>query len=210
MNDRYDTRGNREAEFQPGSDGRVLANKLDITDPEEMDREELGLLNDLYEYVTNTVEEDQRLSMAEVCEWHRKWLGELYEWAGRTRTLNLSKGNFLFAAADRIPDLLVKLDRDLGCCTPCNTMTEEEVVEAIAYIHVEFILVHPFREGNGRIARLLATVMALQAGMPELDFSSWHESREHYFTAIQQGMAGDYGPMQELVRQALRDAGASA
>lgn len=77
-------------------------------------------------------------------------------------------------------------------------------VEAIAVVHVEFILVHPFRERNGRISRLLANVMALQAGKPELDFTAWDADRENYFLSIHAGMACDYEPIKWFVRQALR------
>jgi hypothetical protein len=41
----------------------------------------------------------------------------------------------------------------------------------LAEVHAELILVHPFRDGNGRLARLVALLMALQAGLPPLDFS---------------------------------------
>lgn len=41
-------------------------------------------------------------------------------------------------------------------------MSEEQLIEAIAITHVELILIHPFREGNGRLSRLLADVMAVQ------------------------------------------------
>ncbi len=47
MPDRYDTTHISEGQFQPGSDEKVLANKLGITDPLEMDESELGLLDDL-------------------------------------------------------------------------------------------------------------------------------------------------------------------
>ncbi len=85
-------------------------------------------------------------------------------------------------------------------------MNDAELIEAIAIVHVEFILVHPFREGNGRLARLLANIMALQANKPELDFSSWDTARDCYFLAIQAGMACDYEPMKLFVKQALHDA----
>ena len=49
-------------------------------------------------------------------------------------------------------------------------MTKDELVPAMALCHVEFIIIHPFRDGNGRLGRLLTTVMALQASMPALDF----------------------------------------
>ncbi len=65
--------------------------------------------------------------------------------------------------------------------------------------HVEFILIHPFREGNGRLSRLLADVMAVQAGHDPLDYSAWDADKPAYFSAIQAGMAGDYAPMNRLV-----------
>lgn len=206
MADRYDTAGNPEGEFEPGSGGLILKNKLGITDPAEMDDEELGLLEELYEAVISSSGEADMITTDDLSEWHRMWLGEVYDWAGITRTVNLGKGDFFFAAANQIPKLLTELDEILARYTPCKGMSDGDLIEAIAYVHVEFILIHPFREGNGRLARLLATVMALQAGKPEPDFTSWHECRDEYFSAIQQGMAGNYEPMEAFVKKALRDA----
>ncbi|MDZ7829356.1 MAG: Fic family protein [Halofilum sp. (in: g-proteobacteria)] len=79
------------------------------------------------------------------------------------------------------------------------------MVEAIAVTHVELILIHPFREGNGRLARLLADVMATQAGHGLLDYSGWDSNKASYFAAIQQGMESEYGPMKQLVAAALQD-----
>lgn len=50
-------------------------------------------------------------------------------------------------------------------------MDKAAVAHALAEVHAELILVHPFQDGNGRLARLLALLMALQADMPPLDFS---------------------------------------
>jgi len=202
---RYDTSGNPEAEFEPGSERGVLVNKLGITDPNEMDDIELELLDQLYDMVIDTVSDDQAISSIDLCEWHRRWLGNVYSWAGRYRTVNMGKGDFMFAAADQIPRLMEKLDTELfPVYTPCIGMSETRLATAIATVHIELILVHPFREGNGRLSRLLANVMALQAGWPELDFSAWDENREAYFAAIQAGVM-DAGPMTERVRQVLRE-----
>ena len=96
------------------------------------------------------------------------------------------------------------MDRDiLPAHTPCSEMSEERLVEAISVVHVELILIHPFREGNGRLSRLLANVMALQADRPALDYTHWDENRIDYFAAIQAGLT-DYEPMKRLIRQALR------
>ncbi len=59
MTGRYDTAGNVEAQFEPGSNGRVLANKLGVSDVEEMADIELDLLNRLREHILGSVEADQ-------------------------------------------------------------------------------------------------------------------------------------------------------
>ena len=205
MVDRYDTSTNPEGQYQPGSNERVLVNKLDIISPVEMDEIELKLLVQLTETVLGEVEADQFISTDDLCEWHRRWLGNVYEWAGRYRSVNLGKEGFQFAAAHLVSGLMQKLnDNFFVIYTPCHQMNESELVEALAKIHVEIILVHPFREGNGRLSRLLANIMALQANYPMLDFSHMDNNREVYFSAIQAGL-DDYLPMQKLFKQVLRD-----
>lgn len=76
-------------------------------------------------------------------------------------------------------------------------------------MHTELVLIHPFREGNGRVARILATLMGLQAGLPALDFSGIRgRRRKEYFAAVQAGVARDYRPMEEfftfVIRKTLR------
>jgi cell filamentation protein len=81
--------------------------------------------------------------------------------------------------------------------TPCIFDDQECVVEALAVVHTELLLIHPFREGNGRLARLLAVCMALQAGLPLLDFSGLEgERREEYFAAVRAGLDRNYQPME--------------
>jgi len=206
MSDKYTAKGNPEGEYPPGSGEQVLRNKPGITGAEEMDDLELELLEQLYDSVIEQVQIDQMITSAVISEWHRRWFGNVYEWAGKLRSVNVSKGDFHFAASMQLPRLMKELDKDyLGRYTPCNGMTDAQLVEAIAIVHVEFVLIHPFREGNGRIARLLADVMALQANKPELDFSFWDAERDSYFLAIQAGLSRNYGPMVELVRRALLD-----
>lgn len=203
MSDRYQVEGAQGA-WQPGSNEQVLLNKLGITDPAEMADAELELLLQLYEAVLVRAMPDRALTVTDLKAWHRRWLGNVYAWAGDERSVNMSKGDFPFAAAAQVPRLLVEFGRDcLARYTPCHGLTDEALAVAIAHTHVEFILVHPFREGNGRLSRLLADVMAVQAEREPLDYSSWDADKPAYFGAIQQGFLGDYGPMTALVSQAL-------
>lgn len=203
MSDRYQADGPQGAS-QPGSDGQVLANLLGITEPDEIAEAELILLEQLYEALLIDDLPDRTLTVADIFTWHRRWLGNLYDFAGELRTVNVSKGGFLFANAALIPRLLELFERDhLRRRTPCHGRDREAVIESIAVCHVELILIHPFREGNGRLARLLADVMAVQAGFDPLDYSAWDADKPAYFAAIQAGQGNDYGPMQQRVAQAL-------
>jgi cell filamentation protein len=127
-------------------------------------------------------------------------LGEIYEWAGEYRQVNVSKDGFPFAAAAKIPSLMESFERSLlSCYTPCHFRERAEIVTAIAETHAELVLIHPFREGNGRIARVLATLMALQAKLPLLDFSVVaEEQKKKYFSAVQAGLDRNYKPMETI------------
>ena len=200
---RYDIAGPQGA-VQSGSEDRVLENKLHITRIEDMDEAELVLLQKLYVSVLQEHLPPGRISVLHLKRWHKRWLGNVYDWAGQYRTVNMSKDGFPFAPAAQLPRLMQLFDSDyLARYTPCKGMRMAELVEAIAVIHVEFILMHPFREGNGRISRLLADVMAVQAGYEPLDYSSWERNKAAYISAIQKGMDCDYAPMQRWVSEAL-------
>lgn len=200
---RYHESGD-QGRYEPGSNDQVLANKVGIVDPQEMDDAELYLLSQLYTALLRDDFPDHRLTAADLKHWHRRWLGNVYDWASEERSVNMAKGEFHFAAAAHIPRLLAEFERDcLARFTPCHDLDDIALVDAIAITHVEFILIHPFREGNGRLGRLLADVMTMQARRSPLDYSLWDENRDAYFAAIQAGMDCDYEPMKKLVSGAL-------
>jgi cell filamentation protein len=59
------------------------------------------------------------------------------------------------------------------------------------------ILIHPFREGNGRCARLLAWLMAMQANLPSLDFSPLAgRGKAAYISAIHASLDRNYAPLE--------------
>lgn len=194
-----------EGQYAKDSGEQVLANKLGIATSDEIDEAELVLLEQLYQSVFEEQFPEEQLSIAMLKRWHRRWLGNIYEWAGQERTVNISKGGFMFAPSAQVPKLLNEFNsKYLAQYTPCRGMDEEQLIAAIAITHVELILIHPFREGNGRLSRLLADVMAVQGGYKPLDYQSWEQNKTRYISAIHAGVSMDYEPMKHWVREALR------
>lgn len=141
-----------EQRYQPGSGDTVLANKLGIIDVDEMDALESGLLLMLYEQLFIDGQPPAALAFEHISEWHRQWLGNVYDWAGRLRNANLAKDGLQFAAADRIPLIIAGFEKQyLSRSGELKSLTRPELVSYLAECHVEFILIHPFREGNGRL-----------------------------------------------------------
>jgi len=186
-----------EAEFEPGSRGRVLRNLLGITRARDMNEAESQALELAQEAALDRYGPEHRFTAADVCALHRLWLGPIYPWAGEYRSVNIGKGGFQFAHAPLIAGLMAELERGaLRTHTPCCEAHDNDVARALAEVHAELILVHRFREGNGRLARLLALLMALQAGLPPLDFSPLSgRGRRAYIAGIHAAMDRDYAPL---------------
>ena len=201
---RYDAQG-IEAEFEPGSRHRVLRNLPGIRSIREMQRAESAALLSATNQLIDETTETQRFVAAGVCNIHKRWLGEIYSWAGEYRSVNVAKGDFMFAASGQIPHLMRELEQGpLRDYTPCRFGVIQQQEEALAVVHAELILIHPFREGNGRCARVLATLMALQAGLPPLDFSGVEGKEKHrYIMAIHAAMGRNYAPMKELFQRVI-------
>ncbi|MBI5560131.1 MAG: Fic family protein [Deltaproteobacteria bacterium] len=202
---RYETSGLTENRFEPGSRGRVLKNLLGIRRKSEMDRVEREFfLRTLYG-LTKTCDNNHRFIATDIKHFHNIWLGDIYEWAGKYRRVNISKGDFPFAAAAHIQSLMEEFENGpLKRHTPCYGMNETRLIKALAEVHVELVLIHPFREGNGRIARILSTLMALQGGLPILDFNGISgKKKEKYFAAVRNGLDRDYGAMEEIFKEII-------
>ncbi len=206
---RYDAQG-IEAEFEPGSRGRVLRNLMGIRSVGAMSRAESAALLSAQDRLVDMFSLDHRFTANDICEMHRVWFGHIYSWAGEYRNVNIAKGDFHFAAMAQVPRLMTKFERqELARHTPCRFATHEEIAHALAVVHAELILIHPFREGNGRCARLLTLLMGLQAGLPPLDFGGLSgKGKRSYIAAIHAAVGSDYAPMtavfSDVVRRSLR------
>ena len=186
-----------ETEFEPDSRGRVLRNLLGIMRVRDMNEAESQALELAQEEALDRYSADHQFTADDVCALHRLWLGPIYTWAGRYRSVNIGKGGFQFAHAPLIAGLMRELERGaMARYTPCHPRADAELATALAEVHAELILIHPFRDGNGRLARLVAVLMGLQAGLPPLDFSPLlGQGRSAYISGIHASTGRDYAPL---------------
>jgi cell filamentation protein len=184
----------------------VLRNLLGIKRKREMNLVEARELRRAIDELIQSFDQQHRFTEPDIRRMHMNWLGKIYAWAGKYRNVNLVKADFPFAAAREVPRLMVEFESGpLRQFTPCRFSSNDEIAMALAVVHTEFILIHPFREGNGRIGRLLAVLMALQAGLPPLDFGGIRgRKRLGYFAAVRAGMDRDYKPMAKVFSDVIR------
>lgn len=141
-------------------------------------------------------------------EMHKKWLHHIYPFAGKYRTVSISKDGFPFSTPENIERLMEIFGKnELKLYTPCRLQDIEKLSLALAIVHIEFILIHPFRDGNGRISRMISYIMGIQAGYPPLNFSSIKDQNSvghsKYVEAIHLGMDKKYSAMQNIFKRVL-------
>ncbi len=96
---------------------------------------------------------------------------DLYEWAGKERTLNFSKRDALdpnwtspFAPADKIREIADAVSRDLKSWDNLKGLNQSDFTAGITTVYVKLNYMHPFPEGNGRSTQTLLTQLAREAG----------------------------------------------
>jgi cell filamentation protein len=206
---RYSTPKGPEAEFQPGSRRQVLRNSLAITSKTEMDNAEYQALARAQERYVKTTTPKTRFTAALVRRMHRDWLGPIYPWAGQYRRVELQKGSFRWPPAHLVDQNMTAFERDLlARRTPCRPGELTEVARKIAEVHAELLLIHPFRDGNGRLARWLAELMCLQAGFPIPDYGftgkGSRKQQDAYLRAVTRGYTQDYTALTHFFTEAIR------
>jgi cell filamentation protein len=198
-----------ESEYQPKSRRKVLKNKAGIISIKAMEDAELAGYMAAERKMVELFEIDQQLCLEDIHTLHRLFLGKLYEWAGNCRTVNLTKDGFPFASAYALPQALQEFEtKILKPNTPCRGMSIKEIAWKIAVVHTELLLLHPYREGNGRTARLLATLMAYQANLQGIDFGFIGSKGKNFHAYIHAIQTGNNEAMQQIILKALHRAGA--
>lgn len=171
----------------------ALENKLGITDSAELAREEekISKKKALWLFESGTLDSLKAETFAALQEIHKCLFEELYDFAGKIRTVNLAKGNFRFAP-------VMYLETALGNIEKMPQSTYDEIIEK----YVEMNVAHPFREGNGRSTRIwLDHILKKEIGKV-VDWSK--VDKEDYLLAMERGPIKDV-EIKVLLKEALTD-----
>lgn len=122
---------------------------------------------------------------------HAYLFGGLYDFAGKIRTVNISKGGFKFAAAEFLLQTLASIEK-----------MPESTFEQIAEKYVEMNIAHPFREGNGRTTRIWLDLILKHKLKKCVDWSQIN--KKDYLEAMEQSVY-DSSKIKFLLKNALTD-----
>ena len=182
-------------------ENEILPNLLHLNEKEDIDNAEFEgfLYTELY--LTDKLTSRTKFNEKYIQQIHKLALNELYSFAGKYRTVNMSKGGFLFPSAQFIPQSMSTFENDILNVLPNTYKNEESLISDIAKVHGELLFIHPFRDGNGRTARILANLMVRKQGYNGLHFERIDEKVFiQYVTAVQRVAEKNYEPMKEVIK----------
>ena len=171
----------------------ALQNKLGLTDEAALARaeEKISKTKALALYDTGLLDTFPVGTFEGLAKIHGYLFGDVYEFAGQMRTVNIAKGNFRFA-----PVMYLRAALDSIDAMPQSTF--DEIIEK----YVEMNVAHPFREGNGRSTRIWLDAILKKELHQVIDWSK--VDKEDYLLAMERSPIKDL-EIKALLRAALTD-----
>ena len=186
----------------PDEQHGVLVNKLGILEQKKLNAVEAQHLLKSYEQVTSQYTKKHSFREKDICYLHKVFLGDIYEWPGNYRTIDLSSKGIRFCHAKFIPENMQTFSKQLAELTPFTPdLSKKEIALRLAVIHGELIVIHPFRDGNGRTTRLLCDILLLQADCIPMKTKKFYDRFfvEKYHRSIQKiWHSKDYSSLSDL------------
>ena len=185
----------------PEGQAEILPNKLGLKKPEEIAISEFEGFLEAEILLAESLTAKTKFNTKYILKIHKLALAHLYTFAGKYRNVNISKGGFLFSSALHLPQSMKEFEDEVLLQLPAIYSDREKLIEDVATVHAELLFIHPFREGNGRTARILANLMVRKAGYDLLEFDKIEgEVFEQYVLAVQKASLKNYQPMAKIIR----------
>ena len=158
----------------------MLDNKLGITNQVELAKavERISKANAKRLYDSGDINDLEIGTYKGLTDIHKYLFDDINNFAGKTRTVNISKGNFRFAAVMYLEVSLNHIDN-----------MPQTTIEEIVAKYVEMNIAHPFREGNGRSTRIwLDLILKKEQG----EVADWNLiDKDNYLSAMERSPVTD-------------------
>ena len=176
----------------------VLINKLDIKDKELLEEADaLYSAQRLLELEAEPIEGN--FDLQHLKKIHYYIFQDLYEFAGKIREEDITKGNTHFAKSQYIVPNANELFKELKNENFLLEMSIDQFAKRASYYMAELNILHPFRDGNGRAIREFIRSLALECGY-ELKWNSI--SKDKLFNASVKSVL-DTDPLSECIKKAI-------
>lgn len=171
----------------------TLENKLGIADSSELARmeEKISKIKAMELFETGLLDTFEVGTFKGLSSIHEYLFGEIYDFAGKIRDVNMAKGNFRFASVMYLEAALANIEK-----MPQSTF--DEIIEK----YVEMNVAHPFREGNGRSTRIWLDAILKKELKQVIDWS--RVDKEDYLLAMERSPIKDV-EIKFLLKSALTD-----
>ena len=152
----------------------LLKNKLGLSDEIELAKEEerITKIKAIQLFETGELNKFEVGTFKGLAQIHKYLFEDIYDFAGKIRTENISKSNFRFASAMYLESALKQIDK-----MPQSNF--DEIIEK----YVEMNIAHPFREGNGRSTRIWLDIIFKKELGKVVDWSK--VNKEDYLLAME-------------------------
>lgn len=198
MFDKYNREETIDSKYcYPGTE--VYINKFDIKDGELLESVEAELtFNRLVELIDQPVKGN--FNLEHIKGIHKYIFQDLYSFAGKIRTEDIWKGNTLFCKCQYIESSLKRILDELKSENCLKDSGKEYFIKRSAYYMCEINVIHPFREGNGRVIREFIRTLGLKNGY----HINWQfVNSEKILKAAILGVDRKYELMEECMRDSL-------
>jgi cell filamentation protein len=182
----------------PGTD--VLRNKAEITNAEDLDayEGELSTLRSI-EILENPIA--GQFDLAHLQRIHLALFQDVYDWAGKIRTVDISRGNSRFANVRFIESAANDIFNKLARENWLRGLDADTLSKRLAHYLSEINALHPFREGNGRVQRIFISQLSQSADY-QLDYSDLEQ--EQIYRAMELAFNGDELILANLILERLQ------
>jgi len=177
----------------------VLRNRLDIADEATLEQTEADIVA-VHSYELSRAPLNGRFDLAHLKAIHRYLFGDVYEWAGQLRTMDISKGGSRFAHYAHLDSAAAAIFTRLANEEHLAGLGPSAFSERAAYYLSELNALHPFREGNGRALREFISHLAQANGY----YIAWENvGQAEMLAAAMQYFRGDTSMVATLIRTNL-------